>query len=451
MVRSDRQGRDAERSSSRRQAPAGHTPRRDAPAAVAAEDTGYRGQAAPPAPAPVWSHRVYVERPAELAKAAAHLRSARVIALDAEFSQPRVRTPDEPAHRLAVLQLADDDDYDTSYVIDTQRLSDLTPLEPLFADHGILKLFHGIGADARVLATRDLVAQNTLDLEAVSRSIFGQRESGLQAMLQRACGIRLDKSWQRADWSRRPLNPAMIAYAARDAETTFALYGWLTMHYSWAVALHETAGAETPPPVAEWIRPYLEGSRPKAAALAVAEAGIANDAAAQGEALRVALAVVRHPNQRSRVMRLITDLDLTRLAPDLRPYLASPASEERAGAARGIGRLHNRSAIELVRPLLDDAVYDVRQAAKLATESLTGVTAPRRPRPTASAERREGPLMWTSGADEGESASQGGWRAALRARFSVSAKPQRPPSTRSNTSGTADGHGEPDDSASGNT
>ena len=237
MVRSDRQGRDAERSSPRRQAPAGYVPRQNATPAPT-EDTGYRGTAAPPTSAPNWAHRVYVERPADLAKAATHLRSARVLALDAEFSQPRMRGPDEPAHRLSLLQLAADDDYDTAYVIDALRLNDLTPLEPLFTDHGILKLFHGIGADARVLSTRGLVAENTLDLEAVSRSIFGQRESGLQAMLQRACGIRLDKSWQRADWSKRPLNPAMIAYAARDAETTFALYGWLTMHYSWAVALH---------------------------------------------------------------------------------------------------------------------------------------------------------------------------------------------------------------------
>ncbi len=375
-------------------------------------------------PAPAWKHRLYVERPADLAKAVARLRSARVVALDAEFSQPRVRTPDQPTHRLSLLQLAADDEYDTSYVLDAQRLANLSPIEPLFADTAVLKLFHGIGADARVLATRGLVASNTLDLEAVSRSIFGQRESGLQTMLQRACGIHLDKSWQRADWSKRPLNAAMIAYASRDAEMTFALYGWLTMHYSWAVALHEVLGDEAPPPVADWIVPYLEGSRPKPAAVAVTEAGIANDVKAQAEALRVALAAVRHPNQRSRVIRLITDLDLTPLAPDLRPYLASPASEERAGAARAIGRLHDRSAIELVRPLLEDAVFDVRQAARLAIETLTGVTAPRRPsrpqQPVAPSGRRDGPLRWTSGTAETDGGAQDGWRATLRARFGMS-------------------------------
>jgi 3'-5' exonuclease len=388
------------------------------------EDIGYRGPVALPASAPTWRQRRYVERPAELAAAVARLRQAHVLALDAEFSQVRVRTPEEPAHRLSLLQVAADDEYDTAYVIDALRLRDLTPLQPVFDDLAVLKLFHGIGADARVLAARGLVARTTLDLEAVSRSIFGQRESGLQAMVQRACGIRLDKSLQRADWSRRPLTPAMIAYAARDAEVTFVLYGWLTLHYPWAVALHETRGDE-PPPVADWIIPYLEGARPKPAAFAVAEAGIAADAGAQEEALRTALAIVRHPNQRARVMRLITDLELVRLAPDLRPYLAAPASEERAGAARGIGRLHDKGAIMLIRPLQEDPVEDVRRAARLALEALAGSAPPRRPRTAPAQQQPAGPLRWTSEADEDTAPPEDGWRAALRASFGLPAAQER--------------------------
>jgi hypothetical protein len=389
------------------------------------EDIEYRGSVSPPTAAPIWRQRRYVERPAELADAVSRLRRARVLALDAEFSQVRVRTPEEPAHHLSLLQVAADDEYDTSYVIDALRLRDLTLLQPVFDDPAVLKLFHGIGADARVLAVRGLVARTTLDLEAVSRSIFGQRESGLQAMLQRACGIRLDKSLQRADWSRRPLTPAMIAYAARDAEMTFALYGWLTLHYSWAVALHEMRGVEPPPPVADWIIPYLEGARPKPAAFAVAEAGVAANAGAQEEALRTALAAVRHPNQRARVMRLITDLELVRLAPDLRPYLTALASEERAGAARGIGRLHDKSAINLIRPLQEDAVEDVRRAARLALESLAGSAPPHRPRAAQTQQQPGGPVKWTSEANEETAVPEADWRTALRASFGLPANQER--------------------------
>ena len=389
---------------------------------------GYLGEFPPPGAAPTWKRRLYVERPADLGTLAQDLQAAHVIALDAEFAQVRGRVaPGEPAHRLALLQLACDNDYRASYVVDAQRLADLSPLRAALDDGRILKLFHGIGADARVLAARGLVARHTLDLEAVSRSIFGQRESGLQSMLQHAGGVRLDKSLQRADWSRRPLTPAMVAYAARDAEMTLVLYGWLRTHYAWAVDLHEVPADEPPPPVADWIAPYLEGARPRPALVAVAEAGIMHDLARQVSDLREALAAVRHPTQRARVMRLITDLELAALAPDLRAYLAALASEERAGAARALGRLHDTGAIELVRPLLNDPVQDVRQAAQLALESLSARAGRRpsgalAPAPAARPPRSSGPLRWTSATEGDEApAPEGGWQARLRARFAADA------------------------------
>jgi hypothetical protein len=383
--------------------------------------SGYLGSVVPTCDAPTWRRRLYIDRPADLRALAADLTQSHVVALDAEFAQVRVRQPDEPSHRLALLQLATDNNYRASYVVDALRLADLSPLRDVMESPTVLKLFHGIGADARVLAARSLFAHNTLDLEAVSRSIFGQRESGLQAMLQRACGIRLDKSLQRADWSRRPLTPAMVAYAARDAEMTLVLYGWLVANYPWAVALHETPAGELPAAVAPWILPYLEGARPRPAAVALAEAGLANDVLRQRDDLHAALATVCHPNQRARVMRLITDLELPVLASDLRVYLAALASEERAGAARALGRLHDVGAADLIRPLLEDPVQDVRQAAQLALENLAAAPVrrlPRLPRPPRSA----GPVRWSSD-DASTPAADGGWRDALRAHFAVPDEP----------------------------
>lgn len=385
-------------------------------------------------PAPNWKRRLYIDRPADLAALAADLTRAHIIAIDAEFSQVRAPRPDEPSHRLALLQIACDNDFAASYVVDTLRLADLSPMRAPLEHPGILKLFHGIGADARVLATRGLIARHTLDLEAVSRAIFGQRESGLQTMLQRACGIRIDKSLQRADWSRRPLTPAMVAYAARDAEMTLVLYSWLSTNYSWAISLYEAPADEPLPPVAPWILPYLEGARPRPAVLAIAEAGLADDLRAQEHAAREALAAVRHPNQRARVIRLITDLELTNLAPDLRPYLSAPTAEERAGAARALGRLRDTGAAPALQPLLDDSVQDVRQAAQLALENLK--SAPRPPRTPAlarvpSLRTSAGParshgdsVRWTSETTEHDAATdESGWRAALRATFGVAETP----------------------------
>jgi ribonuclease D len=396
-----------------------HQPRtvHSRPRVEAALDTaGYSGGSAQQITVPAWQRRLLIERPADLMALAQELSRARLLAVDAEFVQVRVRNPDEPSHRLALIQLAFDNNYRASYVVDALRIADLSPLRGAFESPAVLKIFHGIGADARVLASRGLIPQHTLDIEAVSRALFGQRESGLQTMLQRAASVRLDKSLQRADWARRPLTPAMVAYAARDAEMTYALYGWLSTHYSAMVAVHLNAADEPAPAVASWILPYLEGSRPRPAALAVTEAGLDGDIAAQERTLREALVAVRQPPQRARVIRLIGDLELVGLAPELREFLDAPAAEERAGAARTLGRLYDRASILSLRPLLEDPVQDVRQAARTALDHLeTG----RRPAPR-RAPHGAGSAVWSSGGSEPENAD---WRQRLRARFTGSEEP----------------------------
>ncbi len=386
---------------------------------------GYRGPSAPPIAVPTWKRRLYVDRPADLTALAQDLLAARVIAIDAEFVQTYGRTPGTPSHRLALLQFAMDNDYRTSYVVDTLLLADLQPLQAALINGAILKLFHGVSADLRVLASRDLAVRHILDLEAVSRSIFGQRESGLQSMLQRAANVRLDKSLQRSDWARRPLTPAMVAYAARDAEMTYALYGWLTANYPWAVALHEMAADEPRPDVAAWIVPFLDGGRGRIVEFALAEAGLSGNVPEQERALRHALTTLSHPGQRARVVRLISELGLTHLIPEVRPSLTAQAAEERASAVRTLGRLRDNAARSDLEKLLEDPVEDVRQAAHTALDILKQPPAPPSTTVKRTTQQEDGGGVWTVGDDEPPPEAADDWRSALRARFNVSPETDR--------------------------
>src|SRR2546423_11823520 len=220
--------------------------------------TGYLGPTPLPGKPPMKAERTWVDRPEQLLDAVDILKQAKVVAVDAEFSQVRSRAQGDvqtSSHRMALLQLAIEG---RSFVVDTLRLSDLSPLAAVVADPAIIVLLHGAGADMRVMAERGLAVVLSYDLEPTSRSIFGQNESSLAAMLYRAFNIRLDKSLQRTDWARRPLPPAMVAYAARDAEMTLALYHWLDQHYAWALQLHENTNQIEP--VAIWIEPFLIGT-----------------------------------------------------------------------------------------------------------------------------------------------------------------------------------------------
>lgn len=411
----------------------GSSPGRGEPAgdATSTIQDGYRGEVPPPLAPPPRTRWTSVEHPDALIGVATALSGAAVLAIDAEFVQVRVRGPEDPPHRLALLQLAATPGIAGAFVVDPLRLADLSPLEAPLEDGRVLKLFHGSGADTRVLATRGLVAHHTLDLEAVSRSIFGQRESSLQSMLLRACGVRLDKSLQRSDWARRPLTPAMLAYAARDAEMTLILYTWLAAHFPWAIALHEVPDNAPAPAVAAWISPFLEGSRPQRLEWAVAEAGLQGNLPALVAAFRDALAAVRRPGQRARVIRMIAELDLTVLAADLRPLLIAPAAEERAAAARALGRLHDTTAEPAMRAMLNDAVLDVRQAAEAALQYLS--SGPPTAANSVTRGRQGTGTSWTVGASSPDGPLQDGWQAALRARFAN----LKPPTTPDNAE-TAD-------------
>jgi ribonuclease D len=102
-------------------------------------------------------------------------------------------------------------------VIDPLVIDDLSALKPIFKRNDIQKIFHGADYDIRSLY-RDfkITVTNLFDTELASR-FLGSPETGLEAVLKNKFAVKLDKKFQRKDWSKRPLPREMIAYAAEDA------------------------------------------------------------------------------------------------------------------------------------------------------------------------------------------------------------------------------------------
>ena len=264
------------------------------------------------------------------------------------------------------------------------------------------------------MAERGLNVAHYFDLEATSRSVFGQHESSLAAMLQRALRVRLDKSLQRTDWTRRPLPPAMVAYAARDAEMTLALYYWLNEHYSWALKLHESTNLEEL--VAAWIEPFLRGSSPIPAEVVVAEA-IEQGSIANQEQLvvdcRAALTILSYPMRLNRLLRLIADLSLVELSLDIEQLLTAQPAEVRAGAIWALSRMNVAQAKDLIRPLLYDPVQDVRKAAQIALR--TNVNKETHNNLATRVKSADGTRSWTVGdSNETDITDESDWKARLR-------------------------------------
>ena len=117
--------------------------------------------------------------------------------------------------KVCLLQLAFGD---RNVVVDPLQVSDLSPLQPIFASTRVQKVFHGADYDVRSLY-RDFQIEinNLFDTELACR-FLGIAETGLEAVLKARFNVKLNKKFQRKDWSKRPLPEEMLNYAAGDVK-----------------------------------------------------------------------------------------------------------------------------------------------------------------------------------------------------------------------------------------
>jgi ribonuclease D len=111
-----------------------------------------------------------------------------------------------------------------SWLIDPLALTDLAPLAAPLANPDIVVVMHGSDYDIRSLHRDYGVEVSNLFDTMIAARFLGIAEFGLAALLKARFGIELDKKYQKADWSKRPLSREMCAYATADTSDLLALY-----------------------------------------------------------------------------------------------------------------------------------------------------------------------------------------------------------------------------------
>jgi len=102
------------------------------------------------------------------------------------------------------------------YIIDPLTIEDMQPLGSIFADPAIAIVFHAAEYDI-VSLKRDFAFEfaGLFDTYMAVRTL-GWQKVGLQNVLQREFDVVLDKKYQQADWSKRPLTDEQLCYAQLD-------------------------------------------------------------------------------------------------------------------------------------------------------------------------------------------------------------------------------------------
>ena len=108
-------------------------------------------------------------------------------------------------------------------VVDPLAVSSLQPLANALADPNVEIVFHDADYDLRLFGSEyGFRATNLFDTR-IAAQLLNEPGVGLAALLEKYLGVRLDKRFQRADWSARPLSPEMLEYAAADTQHLPAL------------------------------------------------------------------------------------------------------------------------------------------------------------------------------------------------------------------------------------
>jgi ribonuclease D len=150
----------------------------------------------------------YVDTPEALAQALPDWFAANLLAVDIECSLTGF-------HHcvLALLQVAT---HDRAWLVDPLALSGLMG-STLRAMAEVPWIVHDFSGDGIVYKRiYDVVPESVMDTMLLARTL-GYPQPGLKTMARLKLGVEIPKEEQDSNWMHRPLRPAQLSYAARDA------------------------------------------------------------------------------------------------------------------------------------------------------------------------------------------------------------------------------------------
>lgn len=178
-------------------------------------------------PATAVHDALYVNTPAALSELGERLRASLAsdarLGIDTEFIRERTYQP-----VLEIVQVATGDG--TIALLDVPALSgDLGEVAAILRDPAVLKILHSGAQDMEILGTLlGALPAPVYDTQVAAAFAGFSLQTGYGALVLSLLNVQLAKDEGFADWSRRPLTPSMIAYAANDVRYLHPLHDTLT-------------------------------------------------------------------------------------------------------------------------------------------------------------------------------------------------------------------------------
>ena len=148
------------------------------------------------------------------------------VTVDTEFLRERTYYS-----KLCLIQLAYQDAQGEDAVLVDPLVDGLSlaPLYDLFADEGVVKVFHAARQDLEIFFVDQGIIPSPLFDTQVAAMVCGFGEqAGYETLVRKIAKADLDKSSRFTDWSRRPLTDAQANYAVGDVTHLRDIYEYLS-------------------------------------------------------------------------------------------------------------------------------------------------------------------------------------------------------------------------------
>ena len=151
----------------------------------------------------------YIDTPTELNAFCQQIAHTTWMTVDTEFLREKTYSP-----QLCLIQVATED---AIACIDPIVLNDLTPILDLIYNPAITVVFHAARQDLELLyLIRNKLPTNVFDTQLAATVLGYGDQIGYGNLVKLCLDVDLDKAHSRTDWTKRPLDPEQIDYAADD-------------------------------------------------------------------------------------------------------------------------------------------------------------------------------------------------------------------------------------------
>lgn len=161
---------------------------------------------------------IFIDNDQQLSKFCEEIASEPIISVDTEFYRRTTYFA-----KLSLIQIVS---RRHKVIIDALAHNiNLSLLKNIFVNDKTLKIFHSPREDFEILYYLfNQLPQNIFDTQ-IAASVCGLGNSlSYSELCEQICGVSIDKTYQKANWMKRPLLPKMLDYAIKDAEYLHLLY-----------------------------------------------------------------------------------------------------------------------------------------------------------------------------------------------------------------------------------